>query len=48
LICSNCKKVKEIVIDRHVIDQLNNEVAQAGYQMTKSQIELECLCDDCQ
>lgn len=48
LICSACKKVKEIAISRDVIDRLNTEVAEAGYSMTKSQIELDCLCDSCQ
>lgn len=47
LICNRCQKVKEIAIDSRVLESLGRSVAKAGYQLTQSQLELRCLCDEC-
>ena len=47
LICRNCHKVKEIGVQKTIIEQLEEQVSNAGYKMMDSQIELECLCKDC-
>ena len=47
LICSNCQKVKEIAISRNIIEELDGQVANAGYKLTNSQLELQCLCEAC-
>lgn len=48
LICRSCHKVKEITIEHDVIDSLKKSVSEAGYKLMNSQLELDCLCDDCQ
>jgi Fur family zinc uptake transcriptional regulator len=47
LICSGCQKVKEIAIPKSIIHDLEGQVAEAGYKLTNSQLELQCVCDDC-
>lgn len=47
LICNNCQNVKEIAISKSVIDDISQQVSQAGYQLTHSQLELQCLCSQC-
>ena len=47
LICHDCNRVKEIMIDRTLVDKISNSVAAAGYHMRSSAIELDCLCDAC-
>lgn len=47
LICENCQSVKEIVIEKSIIDELNKNVGQAGYKLTSQQIEMNCVCDGC-
>lgn len=47
LICRDCKRVKEIMINRKLIKELGDNVEQAGYQMLGTAIELDCLCGDC-
>ena len=47
LICRQCGRVKEIGIQKSLIDTLKNSVEQAGYQLQSPQLELECLCKDC-
>ncbi len=47
LICNECQKVKEIQIGKNIIDELNDNVEQAGFTMITTQLEVNCLCDDC-
>lgn len=47
LICSSCQSVKEIGIAKTIIDELNKQVHHAGYTLTNSQLELQCLCEQC-
>lgn len=48
LICQQCQRVKEISVDKSVIDLLAQQVKQSGFKLVNPQFELECLCDDCQ
>ncbi|VUD62566.1 Zinc uptake regulation protein [Thalassocella blandensis] len=47
LICGSCQKVKEIAISKRIVDELDEQVANAGYKLTNSQLELQCLCETC-
>lgn len=47
LICGSCQKVKEIAISKRIIEELDAQVSNAGYKLTNSQLELQCLCEDC-
>lgn len=47
LICGKCQTVKEIAIAKRIIEELDQQVAEAGYQLMNSQLELQCLCDNC-
>ena len=47
LICQQCHRVKEIDIQHDIIDSLQQQVSTAGYQLINSQLELDCLCEDC-
>ena len=47
LICGKCQSVKEVAIAKKIIDELDHEVASAGYKLVNSQLELQCLCDKC-
>jgi len=47
LICSNCQRVEEITIDKSVIDLLQSNVEQAGFNLLSPQLEMNCLCSDC-
>lgn len=47
LICGRCQSVKEIAIAKSIIDELDHQVAGAGYKLMNSQLELQCLCDSC-
>lgn len=47
LICRSCHKVKEIGIKKRIIESLQDSVDSAGYTLVKSQLELDCLCEQC-
>jgi Fur family zinc uptake transcriptional regulator len=47
LICRKCHQVKEIAISKEIIESLKQHVAEADYQLTNSQLELDCLCSEC-
>lgn len=47
LICSNCQSVKEINIERDIIDRLDTNVSEAGYTLLTPQLEMNCLCSTC-
>ena len=48
LICSQCQKVQEVGIESGVIKQLRKNIESTGYSMTSQQLEIQCLCPDCQ
>lgn len=47
LICGECQSVKEIAIAKRIVEELDQQVASAGYKLINSQLELQCLCDNC-
>lgn len=47
LICGRCNNVREIGIKPEVISALRETVEGAGYLLQTSQLELNCLCNDC-
>lgn len=47
LVCSKCQSTKEVSLSRRVFDELAKLSESAGYTMTGSQFELQCLCNDC-
>lgn len=47
LICQVCRMVKEIAIAPNIIETLRKQVTNAGYRLTDSPLELDCICDGC-
>lgn len=47
LICNNCQRVREIRIDKLIINSLKQNIEKAGYFLLSSQLEMNCLCNDC-
>lgn len=47
LICAECQSVKEIAISKTIIDELAGSVTSAGYKLLNSQLELQCVCENC-
>ncbi|KZY67070.1 MULTISPECIES: Fur family transcriptional regulator [unclassified Oleiphilus] len=47
LICNNCNSVTEVVIPNDIIQQLQNNVTDAGYTLESTQIEMSCRCPVC-
>lgn len=47
LICGECQSTTEIAISKNVIGELGKLVGKAGYRLTNSQLELQCLCNNC-
>ena len=47
LMCQKCHSVKEIGVDRKIIDEISQNIQSAGYQLLNEQIEFDCLCSDC-
>lgn len=47
LICGKCQNVTEIAISKKIIEELDTQVMNAGYQRMNSQLELQCLCEKC-
>jgi Fur family zinc uptake transcriptional regulator len=47
LICGKCQSTKEIGVSKGIIDELGKLVGKVGYTLTNSQLELQCLCDNC-
>ncbi|TCI03511.1 transcriptional repressor [Corallincola luteus] len=48
LICQQCGEVKELGVDIALIDQLQHSIADVGYKLTSPQLELNCVCPECQ
>ncbi len=47
LICRACHKVKEIAIKKTIVDELRTNVDAVGYKLMNTQLELDCLCEQC-
>ena len=47
LICHECQKVEEITIRQALIDEMQQNVEQAGFKLVSPQLEMNCLCQDC-
>ncbi|MBN7798358.1 Fur family transcriptional regulator [Parahaliea mediterranea] len=47
LICDQCGSVKEIGIQKSLINRLRQDVAKADYVLQSPQLELHCLCKAC-
>lgn len=47
LICENCQRVKEIAVDKSVIDTLDRHIQDAEFHLLSPQLELSCLCQQC-
>ncbi|MEM8594692.1 MAG: Fur family transcriptional regulator [Pseudomonadota bacterium] len=47
LICRQCNKVREVDIKQRTLDDLKLSALNAGFKVVGSQIELNCICDDC-
>jgi Fur family zinc uptake transcriptional regulator len=48
LICSECQSVQEVGIQAELMTQLKENVESTGYNMTSEQLEIQCLCPNCQ
>jgi Fur family zinc uptake transcriptional regulator len=47
LICTKCSKVKEVTIDKGVVDAIKLNVTQAGFVLASPQLEVNCICENC-
>ena len=47
LICSECQKVKEVTISETAMQELRNNVMQAGFSLRAKQLEMDCICNEC-
>ena len=47
LICSACRKVTEIELERSLFETMCDAVSEAGFQFTSPKFELNCLCTSC-
>jgi len=47
LICERCQKVKEISINPSALAELQENVTKAGFHLVNSQLEMNCVCEDC-
>ena len=47
LICTQCIKVEEISIDYTIIQALEKNVKQAGFQVVNSKLEMDGVCNEC-
>ncbi len=47
LICVECQRVEEVIVNRATVDDLQSTVEGAGYQLASTQFEINCICDRC-
>ena len=47
LICDSCSVVKEIGIEKSLVNALKRDVEKAGCRLKSPQLELHCLCQQC-
>lgn len=47
LICGECNKVSEVHIEKPIIESLNANIKDAGYLLVSPQLEIDCICSEC-
>jgi len=47
LICGQCRKVKEISINRTIMNALKKAVKDTGFHLASPQLEMNCICEEC-
>ena len=47
LICGQCQTVKEISVSKVIIDALQDNIEKAGFHLSSSQLEMNCICKNC-
>ncbi|MCG8669574.1 MAG: transcriptional repressor [Pseudomonadales bacterium] len=47
LICNQCNKVEEINISKSTMDELKENIEQAGFHLVSPQLEMNCICHSC-
>lgn len=47
LICQSCKRVKEVDIGDSVVQSLQQNVRDAGFELYRPQLEINCICEGC-
>jgi len=48
LICAECQRVEEIYVAKATIAALERGVKGAGFHLASPQLEMNCICQDCQ
>ncbi|MDJ0776858.1 MAG: Fur family transcriptional regulator [Gammaproteobacteria bacterium] len=47
LICQSCQRVKEVDISESVVRSLKQNVRDAGFELHRPQLEINCICAGC-
>ncbi len=47
LICDQCQKVKEITLNKSILEALKQSVNDAGFHLARPQLEMNCICKEC-
>lgn len=47
LICQMCESVKEISLGKAIMEGLEQQVSNAGFELSYAPIELQCICNNC-
>ncbi|MDV5168695.1 Fur family transcriptional regulator [Photobacterium rosenbergii] len=47
LICSSCNKIRELTIDKGMINSLKANAREEGFTVISPQLEISCVCDEC-
>ncbi|MDA7747028.1 transcriptional repressor [Psychromonas sp.] len=48
LICNQCQKVKEININKSILQEIESNIAEADYRLISPHFEMDCLCNECE
>jgi len=48
LICVQCHRVEEIGISKPMLSTLKRNAKKIGFEMVSPQLEINCICEDCQ
>ena len=47
LICQNCDKVKEVDLEKSIVNKIADAIHDVGFHIAGRQLELEGVCSDC-
>lgn len=47
MICTKCQHVKEVTVDQALLNSLEQSVREAGFHLTSTQLEVNCVCENC-